>query len=458
MISYLLRTMKAGVHSLRNHPQLFFILALLIIIPLLFLYSGQQFLDAGRENQDRLQKDKIGILHDVFASFMVATDFNVEVMQREIERIARVNNNLNDFRVVEIEQGVVSPIAALDTSVIGKLEPFTDMFINATVRQDESLIFEIPTDAGRVWLAYRAVISQDGRTYVIHTETSLAAIDRLFLQRERQALFSLLYIFAFIVGLAYWHIKMTDYSYLYQREHQQNETKNTFINMMAHELRSPLTAIKGYSELLAEKVSDPEHKQYAARVTDSTIRLLALVNDLLDVARLQSGSVSVTLGYVNVTEVVLKVIEELSVTASEKQIVLTGKGVEVAHQAIGDKMRLQQVFTNIISNSIKYTEKGTIEIELIPKRKLLEVRIKDTGMGITADDQQKLFAPFFRVRSSSVEAITGTGLGMWITKQLVSIMGGTIAVESIRGVGTHVVMTLATESSIRMNAAETISS
>lgn len=445
MISYLLRNIKAGARSLKNHPQLFFILALLVIIPLLFLYSGQQFLDAGRENQDRLQKDKVGILHDVFASFMIATDFNVEAMQTEIERIARVNNNINDFRVVTIENGVVSPIAALDREVIGKLESFTDMFINASVRQDESLIFEVPTDAGRIWLAYRAVTSSSGKIYVIHTETSLAVIDKLFLQRERQALFSLLYIFVFIVGLAYWHIRMTDYSYLYQKEHAQNETKNTFINMMAHELRSPLTAIKGYSELLNERLPDAEEKQFASRISDSTNRLLALVNDLLDVARLQSGAVSVTLGYVNVSEVIQSVVKELSVTAAEKEILLSGKGVEAPHQAIGDKVRLQQVFTNIISNSIKYTEKGSIEVEVTEKRRRLEIRVKDTGMGISADDQQKLFAPFFRVRSTSVEAITGTGLGMWITKQLVGIMGGTIAVESISGVGTHIVVTLATQ-------------
>ena len=447
MISYILRTMKAGAESLRNHPQILFIVALLIIIPILFLYSGQQFLDAGRENQDKLQKDKIGILHDVVVSFMVATDFDVKIMQAEIERISRVNNDIKDFRVVSIEQGVVSPIAALDVNVIGKLEPFTDMFVNATVRQNESLIFEVPTDEGRVWLAYRAVFDEKGRAYVVYTKTSLVSVDQSFLDREHKAMLSLAYIFAFVIGLAYWHIKMTDYSYLYKREHQQNETKNTFINMMAHELRAPLTAIKGYAELLIEKVVDQDQKQYASRIDDSTERLLALVNDLLDVARLQSGQVSVTLGYVNVSEVITAVMNELSVTASEKQIQLLSKGIEAPHQAVADYGRLQQVLTNIVNNSIKYTEKGSIEIEVIPKRRTIEIRVKDTGMGIAATDQQKRFAPFFRVRSSDVEAITGTGLGMWITKQLVAIMGGTIAVESIQGVGTHVVVTLATEQS-----------
>ncbi len=376
---------------------------------------------------------------------MIATDYDVEKMQVEIERIARVNNNITDFRVVTIESGVVSPIAALDVSVIGKLESFTDMFINATVRQDESVILELPTDRGRIWLAYRAVIDPDGLTYVIHTETSLATIDQLFLQRERQALFSLLYIFIFIIALAYWHIRMTDYRYLYTREHQQNETKDTFINMMAHELRAPLTAIKGYAEMVDEKLTDPTQKEHVYRIGESTKRLLELVNDLLDVARIQSGKVSVTLGYVDVSSVARAVVGELAVSAAEKSIELRTVGVEVSHQAVADQSRLHQVLTNVISNAIKYTKEGVIELEVTTTRRKVEIRVKDTGMGITADDQQKLFAPFFRVRTKDVEAITGTGLGMWITKQLVLVMNGTIGVESIQGVGTHVVISLKTE-------------
>ncbi len=446
MISYLLRTIKVGAQSLRQHPQLFFVLMLLIVIPLLFLYSGQQFLSAGRDNQDRLQKDKVGILHDVFVSFMHATDFDVVIMQEEIDRIARLSNNINDFRVVTVEQGVVSPVAALNRELVGTIEPFVDMFINATVRRDESLIFEVPTTAGRVWFAYRAVIHpEDGRTFVIHTGTSLEAVDRLFLQRERQALFSLLFIFMFIVGLAYWHIRMTDYSYLYHKEQAENEIKDTFINMVAHELRAPLTAIRGYAELLGDRVVNADEKQFAVRIDKSTERLLALINDLLDVARLQEGKIEVTLGLIDVAPVVSGVISELSVTAAEKNITLVAHGADSPRPAVCDEVRLRQVLTNIINNSIKYTDQGTIEVEIVSKYRSLEVRVKDTGVGITAEDQQKLFAPFFRARTNDIEAITGSGLGMWISKRLILMMHGTIAVESIHGVGTHIVITLGTE-------------
>ncbi|MCA9361223.1 HAMP domain-containing histidine kinase [Candidatus Kaiserbacteria bacterium] len=445
MISYIVDNISNGARYLREHPQLLFVLTLLIVIPLLFLYSGQQFLDAGRSNQDRLQKDRVGVLHDVFASLVSSSNFNQDIIQNEIERIAFLNNDLVEFMVVKIDRGIFTPIASLDRSKIGQIEEDIDGYVSAAANTNQSFIFEVSTPAGRKWYAYRAIQSIDGTFYVIHTVTSLETIDKLFTQRERSAFLSLMYIFVFIIVLAYWHVRMTDYRYLYRKEMDSNNAKDTFINMMAHELRAPLTAIRGYSEMLQDSRQDTSHPEYAKRIEISSERLLDLITDLLDVARIQSGSMSVTLAYVNVSLVVETVMKELEITAGEKSIKLVSSGIETPHQAIADEGRLHQVLTNIVNNSIKYTNQGQIEIQVTQKRNSLEIRIKDTGMGIEADDQKKLFAPFFRVKNSDVTAITGSGLGMWITKQLVSIMNGKIGVESIRGVGTHIVLTLPTK-------------
>jgi signal transduction histidine kinase len=445
MIEYTLEKVKAGYQYIMNHPQLVFVFALLIVIPIIFLYSGQQFLDAGRANQDRLQKDKIGVLHDVFGSLIVASGFDSGVMQTEIDRLSRLNYDIVDFRVSVIRADQVTPIAALKRDKIGQFEQNTDLFYAATADLDQSLIFEVNTGTGRVWLAYRAVRHSDGSFYVIHTETSLRAVDNLFTQRERSAMFSLLYIFIFVLGLAYWHVRLTDYRYLYLEEKKQSQSKDSFINMMAHELRAPLTAIKGYADLLLEHPSDASEKEYASRISQSAVRLIEMVNDLLDVARIQSGKMSLTLGHVDVSAVISAVVQEQTITAEAKSIEIKTKGIETPHHAMADRVRLHQAVTNVISNSIKYTEKGQIEIELTQKARSLEIRVKDTGMGITAEDQQKMFNPFFRVKRSDVDAITGTGLGMWITKQLITLMYGTIGIESIRGVGTHIVIELRTQ-------------
>ena len=246
----------------------------------------------------------------------------------------------------------------------------------------------------------------------------------------------------FILALAYWHIRLTDYRYLYIKVRKANEMKDLLTNMIAHELRAPLTAIRGYASMIGEATQDPDQQIYAVRVKDSAERLLVIVNDLLEVARIQSGKLSVEKEVFDVSEVIIAVTDELHVSALEKNIKLSHTGAIETHLIEGDRKRLHQAMTNLVSNAIKYTKDGAIELVIEEKVATVEVRVKDTGMGISAEDQKKLFAPFFRVENEDVSKITGSGLGMWITKQLLELMGAKIGVESIKGVGTHVVVKL----------------
>jgi signal transduction histidine kinase len=442
MISYVLSVLLKGVLYVRNHPQIFFVLILLIAFPLLFLYTGQQFLEVGRANQETLQLQRVGLMHDVFASLMAATKFEPQTLQTELTELAGLNPDIIGFRVLQNQNGAIIPISSLNEAAIGIPEENTDLYRNISIKLDESIIFEEFVNGERIWNAYRAVQTVDGGLYFLHTEMSLRAIDDLFASREQSAYFSLIFVYCFIVALAFWHIRLTDYRYLYIAAQKASETKDLFTNMMAHELRAPLTAIRGYSSMLAEQLTDTEQQKYAARVKESSERLIAIVNDLLDVARIQSGKLSVVHEDVDLVAVLKVVLDELRVSAREKSIVLLQSGVYTESIIQADKKRLHQAFTNLVSNSIKYTPKGTIEITVEEKVAYYEVRVKDTGMGISSDDQKKLFAPFFRVESDKVDKITGSGLGMWITKELIELMHGSIAIESIKGVGTHVVVKL----------------
>jgi signal transduction histidine kinase len=145
---------------------------------------------------------------------------------------------------------------------------------------------------------------------------------------------------------------------------------------------------------------------------------------------------------VDISQLLTKVTGELAVTAQEKDLRLIYESPVHPIIASTDPDRLTQVLINVISNSIKYTPAGAIEIECQKEAKQLVILIKDTGTGISAEDQKKLFAPFVRVGGVDSSATTGTGLGMWITKQLVTLLNGDIGVESIKGVGTHIVITL----------------
>ena len=441
MISKLLYTLQGAIAYSRNHPQILFVLTLLFFLPLLFLYSGQQFLDAGRANQDTVQKNRIGILHDSFVAMLAFDTDEFTTLQTEIERLVSTNPDIVEFLVSKLESGSLQVVASADTAQVGEEIEYSDLYRSAAVRSDESIIFEIFTGDGRQWLAFRALEITPGEFYFIQTITSLAATDAVFAAREKTALYSLLIIYLFIMGLVYWHLRLTDYRYLYLKVREANEMKDLFTNMIAHELRTPLTAIQGYASMLEDRLTDAEKREQATRIRQSSTRLLSIVSDLLDVARIQSGKLSMNMETLDVSKTINQVVGELQPLALRQRIPLFYQGTDLVHVINADPMRLEQAIINVVANALKYTNEGKIEIAVTEHMRSVEIRVKDTGVGITAKDQKELFAPFFRVSRTDVSKITGTGLGMWISKQLVELMNGTIEIESIKGVGTHVVMT-----------------
>ena len=382
MISKTLYALSRALGYVKQHPQLAFVLILLVAFPLLFLYSGQQFLDVGRANQERLQLDRVGVLHDVLASLLTATDFDVVVAGRELAKIADLNQDIVNYSISRGDEAGLQ-ILVQKTEVDANSDALnTDFYRSAAVDPNESIIFETQSGEERLWNAYRAVVADDGSLYFIYTQTSLRSIDMLFAEREQSAYFSLIFIYAFIIALALWHVQLTDYRYLYISAKKANETKDLFTNMIAHELRAPLTAIRGYATMIDERTTNQEERLYAQRVGESAERLLSIVNDLLDVARIQSGKIQVVSEDVDVARIVTAVKDELAISAQEKKITLNFEPPSTPIQARGDAKRLHQVLTNLVSNAIKYTPEGSITLSIESKTAYVEVRVQDTGMGI----------------------------------------------------------------------------
>lgn len=436
-----------GISYVRMHPQFIFTLVLIFLIPVAFLYSGQQFLSVSNKNIERIASDRIGLMQDVFADVVKQNYDNPELLISYIETIQKANHDISKLYVVSDDLNHLTIVAALDESLLGATTTVMHYYRASLTNEGESSLSPFIGGSGeRYWEVYRPVRLKTGDVYYIFAEVQLADIDNLFTSRIKSTYLVLLALMLVVLFLAYRHIKLIDYGYLYRKADEAVKTRDLFTNMVTHELRAPLTAIRGYASMMSEDDKlDKKAKEQATRIEQSSARLLLIVNDLLEVARLQSGKLKVELSEVEIETIVPAVISALESSAKEKSINL--KFVEPTFETVvtTDAKRLNQVLTNLVSNAIKYTEKGEISIVLEDKRDALRVRVQDTGMGIEADDQKKLFAPFFRVQSDDVSQITGTGLGMWITKQLVTLLGGDVSVESIRGVGTHVVVTLPKE-------------
>ena len=230
-----------------------------------------------------------------------------------------------------------------------------------------------------------------------------------------------------------------------------NRSKTTFLNNMSHDIRTPMNAIIGYTGLAASHIDNKEQVQgYLTKIGQSSNHLLSLINDVLDMSRIESGKMTLNEKPESLSEILhaLRDIVQADIHAKELEFFMDTTDVH-DEEVICDKLRLNQILLNVISNSIKYTPAGgMVSVRLTEKAVkangygVYEFRIKDTGMGMNEEFLKTIYDPFTRVNSSTVSGIQGTGLGMAITKNIVDMYGGTIQVESEEYKGTEVIITL----------------
>ncbi len=223
-----------------------------------------------------------------------------------------------------------------------------------------------------------------------------------------------------------------------------NEAKSSFLSNMSHDIRTPMNAIVGFSVLLEKDADKPEKvRDYTRKITASSNHLLSLINDVLDMSKIESGKTSLNVDKFSLPELLeeLHIILDPQAKAKEQTFRIYVQGL-THEELIGDKLRLNQILINLLSNAIKYTQTGgkiTCTISELPNLAPQIVRLRfvvqDNGMGMSEEFQQHIFAPFSREISSVTNKIQGTGLGMAITKNLVELMGGIIHVESKTDVG-----------------------
>jgi PAS domain S-box-containing protein len=224
------------------------------------------------------------------------------------------------------------------------------------------------------------------------------------------------------------------------------QMRSDFISIASHELRTPLTVIAGYlSLLIGGKVGKLNDKQlnFVKQIYEDTLSLASLVEDLLDVSRLDSGKFRLHKSAMSIDEVLRKTIESLNEKALERDITMSfvpDKQIPLFH---GDRAKLKQVFTNIIDNAIKYTNPGgKVQIELKVDENSFIVIVRDNGYGIEEKDISHIFERFYRAENKLLDRVTGAGLGLYITKSIIDMHGGIIKVTSQFEKGTTFTITL----------------
>lgn len=228
-----------------------------------------------------------------------------------------------------------------------------------------------------------------------------------------------------------------------------NRAKSTFLSNMSHDIRTPMNAIIGFATLASANADHVEKvKDYLSKILSSSNHLLSLINDVLDMSRIESGKIHLEETEVNLSDVLHDLKTIITGQVHAKQLELYMDTLDVVDEDVYcDKIRLNQVLLNLLSNAVKFTAPGgavSIRVSQLKNaaegKGLYEIRVKDTGIGMSKEFAEKIFNPFERERTSTVSRIQGTGLGMSIAKNIIDLMGGTIEVHTEQGKGTEFII------------------
>ena len=225
---------------------------------------------------------------------------------------------------------------------------------------------------------------------------------------------------------------------------EANRSKSSFLANMSHDIRTPMNAIVGITSLIEHECDDGEKvKEYAKKIELSSQHLLGIINDVLDMSKIENGKTTLKYADFSISELLQEMNTVFHPQANEKHQTFVITGEDIQHDWVkGDRVHLMQIFTNLLSNAVKYTQAGGIIQFIVEECQTnssvyakFRFLVKDNGMGISPDFKDKIFDAFTREESSLTNKIQGTGLGMAITRNLVEVMGGTIDVESVKGQG-----------------------
>ena len=433
----MIQILKSGLRIIKQNNQLILVVVLIVIFPLLFIYTFQQFVYVSKANTNTVLQEKINILQDTIE---FATKNNLYENQEAFLKFISDQEDLEKIRIVKQRGDELVIVYDNDKAKIGTIEENEQPFRASLLGNGETMIFNITIEGRPVTQAFRFIDNQNIDDLYIFTQHDFSKINTLLDGRVLKSYIILSLIFLFIIALAYWIANQINYHKLYVLTLNKLKERDLILDALVHEFRAPLTAIKGYASLI-EETTTGEELTFANRIKEASSRLVTLVNDFLEASHIQSGKTKIEISEFNAVNLVEKVMSQMKPLADNKKLslIINKNREEIILKT--DPKRLEQVLINIINNAIKYTDNGQIETTIDTNIVFTTFTIADTGKGISAEDQKKMFTPFARFGTNEqINNVTGSGLGLWITKQIIEQLKGEISVESIKGVGTHVII------------------
>lgn len=444
--------------AFKKYWQIIYAVVLIVLVPILIVINTLYAVDGFKKDTDvALQRQAL----IVGRLFNVAAQESLDDRARLQSLVEDVAGQVGEVRALEVlvPDGEALPserfriVASLDRDAVGKTSSQVQNVLAWT--QDEAFAFltradnatsaddDQPRASGkRYWGVIMPLVDQAGtKRALVFMKLSLETLDaRVAATLFRSYLLLALTVLLTVLILAS-NTRLFQYALLFRKLKEVDKMKDEFISMASHELMTPISAIKGFLSLFLENAFGPF--QGVAREKMTTLytlseRLGDLVEDLLNVSRIEQGRLSIDPKPSQPEELVRGVMEELETNAKNKGLAFAFEAPAAPLPKIAvDPARMKQVLVNIIGNAIKYTPKGSVTVSAYLEDGKVKIKCTDTGLGMSAQARARLFEKFYRIATDETRSIPGTGLGLWITKQLVELQGGQIYVDSIEGVGTQ---------------------
>lgn len=440
---------KKGFEFARKNPTIFYSLLLIVAVTSVIFFNTYYSLEKFEKNTDALLQNKAVLAEDIFHS--LAADFfdNQELLQKKIEEIKSKDSEIKEITILipaeNKEKFTISASTSKDN--IGKEAENRVNFI--AWHEDSGIAFLDSDGKERFWNISKVVKNDNGEKLGITVFIlSLAENDKFIEETIGRvylvAILSLLIILLLIAN----HARLFKYALKLAKLEEVDKMKDDFVSMASHELKTPLTAIRGYADLINGELERKDGldkgaaSRYLKNISSSAERLDDLVTDILEVSKIEQNRLPIEAREVGeLPRIMEEIAEEMKINAQNK-----GLQLEYARKKIppvlADPERIKQILINLVGNAIKYTPKGKVEIQAKEKGNYVLITVADTGMGISLENMKNLFSKFYRIRTKETANIAGTGLGLWISKELALKMEGDLTAESIEGVGSHFTLKL----------------
>lgn len=433
----------------RQRRELLYSIFLILLIPAMMIGSTVWLTSQVRDNFDLELRRKANLANELLTvqvSGILANNTAASakpLVQALIEQARVAAPELDVITISVADRGDLRILSSSITGESGTLDETPQSHF--AVEQRQAVASLVSTDEGntRQWLVATPVISRSGTMLgVISSRVSLEAADAAMSQTLRNSFIVLGIMVTVVILLLLNHFRFVEYSELFRKQKELDQLKDDFISIATHELKAPMSVIKGYISMSLEAKLPKATADMLQIALDQTDRLARLVKDLLDVSRLEQGRTKFTITTFAVAPLISTLVDTYQAKATAKGLELLYTPLPDMPAVTADADRAQEIYTNLIDNAIKYSVKGTVTVTHALTDTSVITTVRDTGIGMTPEEQSHLFTRFYRAKNDDTAKIEGTGLGLWIIRQYAERMGGSITVESSKGVGTSFIVAL----------------